>query len=362
MRSRVVLLGIDGCPLRLISPSVTPCLWGFRQTGALTLEGRAPLPSSTYPCFGALLTGCAPDRHTVRTTASHPGAVPGWAGGATVAVPTLLDACRAGGLGAAAVLGDHLLLAVLRAETACRHWPPGGRVPSGTPCDAHGYPTNEAVRPHLLEAAADLRCALLFGQLNEGDTLGHDLGPDDPATCACYARADAIVGEVLEALRPRWTDTVVIVVSDHGMEARTEHPPIDLLSMPKISALVLDAVGDGGAAVVRLRDGVTPQDAGRALLEVPGIAGWSGGGDGTIVAEAHGGWIFRAPRLPARGYHGGPATARTFAAVTGGHPAVAAIARAVAGRPPHLVDWAPTIAHVLDLDLSAVDGQSLLDA
>ncbi len=357
---RVVLLGLDGCPPHLVSPSLTPRLWECGRAGALTLLGRAPLPASTYPCFGTLLTGCLPERHGVRTTASRPGAAPGWAGERRVASVTLFDACRAAGRRSAAIQGDHLLHAVLRTEAADLAWPPAGRVPPGTPCDAYGYPTNEAVRPHLLAAAADPAVDFLFGQLNEGDTLGHDRGPGDAATRRCYAAADRIVGEVLEALRPRWRDTVVVVLSDHGMEPRTGAPPIDLLADPRASGVVADALGDGGAALVRAREGVDDREAGRALEEVPGVARCSGAGRGLVIAEARAGWIFAAPDLPARGYHGGPATAGTFAAVTGGHPAVAAIARAIVARPPHLADWAPTLARLLGVEMPEGDGRSLI--
>lgn len=359
--TRVVLLGIDGCPVHLLSPALTPRLWALGEAGGLTLEARAPLPSTTYPCFATLLTGCLPARHSVRTTSSRPGAVPGWAGQPRVAAPTLFDACRAAGLRSAAIQGDHLLLSVLRAETASAIWPPGDDVPSGVPRDAHGYPTNEAVRPHLLAAAADASVDFLFGHLNEGDTLGHDLGPDDPATRASYGQADRIVGEVLEALRPHWQHTVVIVLSDHGMEPRTDRPPIDLMRYPSISGVASDALSDGGAALVRLRGGIAPATIENGFGPIAGVGGWRSDGDGVLVVEAKPGWIFAAPRLPARGYHGGPATARTFAAVSGGHPAVRLIAQAMAARPPHLADWASTVARVLGVDMPGVNGRSLLE-
>ncbi len=358
--ARVVLLGIDGCPIHLVSPTVTTRLWALATTGGLSLEGRAPIPSSTYPCFATLLTGCLPERHLVRTTAFRPGAVPGWAGQPRVAVPTLFDVCRTAGLGSASIQGDHLLHAVLRTDTAGTIWPPGGKVPPGTPCDAHEYPTNETVRPHLLAAAADPSVDFLFGQLNEGDTLGHDLGPGDPATRAGYAAADRIIGEVLDRLASQWERTAVIIVSDHGMEPRTERPPIDLLAHPAVAAMATDVLSDGGAALVRLRDGVRQSDAGAALQRVAGIAGWSSNGAGFLIVEAQRGWIFTAPRLPSKGYHGGPTTARTFAAVTGGHPAVRDIARAITARAPHLADWAPTIARVLEIKMPGVDGRDLL--
>jgi hypothetical protein len=98
-----------------------------------------------------------------------------------------------------------------------------------------------------------------------------------------------------------------------------------------------------------------------ALAGIPGVDGWSAGGDGLIIAAAAPGWIFSAPRLPAKGFHGGPATATTIAAVTGGHPAVPSIAHRVAARRPHLADWAPTIAGILGLDLPQTDGRSFLE-
>lgn len=45
------------------------------------------------------------------------------------------------------------------------------------------------------------------------------------------------------------------------------------------------------------------------------------------------------------------AATRTLTVVGGGHPAVPAIARAVRDQPPHLADWAPTIAALLGLEL-----------
>lgn len=359
--TRVLLLGIDGCPIHLFSPVVTPRIWvlGGRTKGR-TADGRAPLPSSTYPCFSSILTGCHPARHGVRATSSRPGAVPGWAGQPRVMVPTLFDGCRATGLRCAAIQGDHLLLAVLRTEAASITWPSGGTIPDGTPLDDHAYPTNAALRPHLLAAAADPTVQFLFGQINEGDTLGHDLGPDHPSTRDCYAAADALVGEVVEATKPWWYETLVIVVSDHGMEPRTDHPPINLLAHPAVREVAEEVLVDGGAALVRLREGVEPGRAGAVLAGVPGVGGRSSADAGVSIAEAKPGWIFSNHKLPAKGFHGGPATARTFAVVGGGHPAVPAIARAISGQPVQHADWAPTIAHVLGLRLPDVDGRNLL--
>lgn len=74
------------------------------------------------------------------------------------------------------------------------------------------------------------------------------------------------------------------------------------------------------------------------------------------------GRTFAAPWIPRMGIHGSTATARTLALVGGGHPAVAPIAAALADHSPRLVDWAPTIASVLGLDLPEAEGKDLVEA
>ncbi|HYM51165.1 MAG TPA: alkaline phosphatase family protein [Candidatus Limnocylindrales bacterium] len=359
--TRVVLLGLDGFPHRAIRPDWTPRMWRLGQDGGRAPEGGLTgKPSSTYPGFCTLLTGRMPQAHGVRTTGSQEGVLPAWAGTWTrVRVPTLFDACRTAGLRSVAVQGDHLMHPMLGTDACAWIWPPGGQPPPGTPLDEHGYPVNAAVRPPLLEAARERSLAFLFGHLNEADTIGHDTGPESGAARRCYQETDAIVGEVLDALQPDWGSTMVVIVSDHDMEARTDRVPIDLLADAEVRQVAQDVVADGGAALLQLRSGVSPEAAGQAVTAVPGVAGWSDGRDGMIIVDAQPGWIFDAWRLRFRGYHGGPATARTVALVGGGHPDVPVVAAAIRTRRPHLADWAPTIARVLDLRLQPLDGSAL---
>lgn len=360
MTARVVLIGLDGFPPDAVRPDLAPRLWALGEAGGRAPDGgRASLPSSTYPGFASLLTGRFPEGHGVRTTNFRDGAVPGWAGEARVRVPTLFDACRAAGIACAAVQGDHLLMSVLRSEVADVAWPPRGGVPARSPLDAHGYPANVAVRPQLLAAAGDPRIGFLFGHLNEADTIGHNAGPWHSDALDCYRATDALVGEALEALAGGWERTIVVVVSDHDMEPRTASEPIDLLAHEPVRAVASDALGDGGAALVRPRPGVAAAELEDALGGVDGVTGWSVGGPEVLVVETSRGRIFADRHLPAGGYHGGRATERTVALVGGGHPAVGAIAAAIRGRPPHLADWAPTIARLLGLPLPGVDGRDL---
>lgn len=363
---RVVLLSLDAFVARHLGPVLTPRLWALAATGGRAPDGgRCPMPSATYSSHATLLTGRLPGGHGVWSglaAAPEPGVVPGWAGAARVATPTLFDAGRAAGVRTAAILGDQHLPGVIGAEVADVVWPSAGALPPGAPTDAFGYAANAAVRAPLLAAIRDGSLGFVFGHINETDTIGHQFGPDHPEAIAAHARADSLVGEVLDALAADWARSMVIVVSDHDMEAVGDEPAIDLLADPAVAALARTALSQGGSALVRPREGVHPARAGAALADVPGVTGWSVAGPEMVLVEGEPGRWFRVdPPPPVRGFHGGPGAALTLAVIGGGHQAVAAIAAAIGDErlPPALADWAPTIAAVLGLDLGAVEGRNL---
>lgn len=274
-------------------------------------------------------------------------------------MPTLFDLCRRTGTPSAAIQGDHLLHEILATEAADVRWPPAGPLAASVPLDSHGYPTNAAVRPHLLAVAARPEIAFLFGHLNEADTLGHEHGPDDARTIACHRATDAIIGEVLDTLADGWERTAVFIVSDHDMEPRTATPPIDLLADAAVGELAGETLADGGAALVRLRSGADPIALVAAVGRLDGVLRAAAAGAELVIVEAEPGRIFASDHLPPGGFHGGPAAVRTVAVAGGGHPAVPRIAGAIEARPPDLADWAPTIATLLGLGLIGADGRDL---
>ncbi|MFN8590957.1 MAG: alkaline phosphatase family protein [Thermomicrobiales bacterium] len=360
---RVVLLSIDGLSHASVSPETTPHLWSLAAAGGRAPEGgRCDLPAVTYVSHATLATGTPPLTHglTSNLAASpRPDVVPGWAGADQVQVPPIFAALRAAGLRSAAICGDQNLVGIMRTETADVVWPAGGVLPEGTPTCPSGYATNAAIREQLLAAVGDSDLDVVFGHLNEPDTCGHRFGPDDPRTTAAYQDADALVGEVVAAIGADWERTVLIVLSDHGMEAVTA-PPVDLLAHDAVRAVVTDVVNDGGAALARLRDGVSLRDATQAVSAVTGVAGVEALRDGVLLVVGEPGTVFTAGASKhIRGMHGGPGTCVTIAVVGGGHPAVARIAAAIAARPPHLADWAPTVAAIVGAVMPTAEGRSL---
>lgn len=364
-RPRVVLLSLDAFRHEALSPDLTPRLWSLVAGGGCAPDGgRCQLPSVTYPSHATLLTGRLPLAHGVRTNlAGNPraGTVPGWAGDTHVTgVPTLFERCRAAGLRAAAVCGDQNLWSILNAATADVSWPPLGILPAGTARDAFGYATNAASHPHALAAVRDPNLDFVFAHYNEPDTAGHLYGPDAPETFACYAATDALVGALVDALEDDWSRLVLIVVSDHGMEL-LPHARVDLLSYAEIWEIACETVDEGGCSLLRLRADVDPGEAGTILIGIPGVARVHPATPHDLLVEAIPGVVFgpSPPPKHLKAGHGGATTARTLAIVAGGHPAVVAIATAIGERPPHLADWAPTIASVLGLDLAETDGRDL---
>lgn len=358
---RVVLLALDGYPRRAFRQLTAPNLWRLAHQGGFSPNGgRSGLPSTTYPGFASLLTGLSSSHSGVRTTAQRDGAVPGWAGSDRIVAPTIAHVARDAGLRTAIVMGDTELQRVLRLDDFDRAWPTGASIPEGTPVDAHGYPTNAAVRPHLLEAAADSSIAFLFGHLNETDTVAHDAGPQATESMECARAADAIAGEVLVALAADWDRTLVIVTSDHDMEPRYPYPPIDPTAGSDCAGLVDDWIADCSAAWIRLSPGADPHQAIKILAGLEGVESWRWREPDRLLLLAAPGRVFAWPYIPVGGLHGSSSTARTLAIVGGGHPVVAQLARALEERSPRLWDWAPTIGAVLGLELPPMDGLGLL--
>jgi hypothetical protein len=348
--ARVVLLGLDGFPIDALSPTETPHLWALgHRAGQAPPRGTASLPSSTYPGFASLLTGERLERHGVWCTGAG-REPPRWAGTQQVRTPTLFDRCRASGRHSAAILGDHLLHAVLRTESLEVRWPAGPAVPVGVDKDAHGYATNRSVVPQLLRAVDDSSLDFVFGQLNETDTLGHELGPMHPTTLACCSATDAMVGAVLEGLQPDWERTLVIVVSDHDMAPGVELEPVDLMADPRVSAIADVVWLDGGTALFRVRPDVRSWTARTAVRASDGVACVDEKVPGVLVAGVADGHHFRSDRPLSAGFHGGPSTRRTLALVGGGHPMAAQLSAGLVASQPHLRDWAAPIAQALELD------------
>ncbi|HET7033211.1 MAG TPA: alkaline phosphatase family protein [Casimicrobiaceae bacterium] len=333
MRPRLLLLVLDGFALRHCTPELAPHLTALARDGASApTGGRAVLASSTYPNHASLATGVEPIRHGIyaNNTFTETGIRPAREVGARGT--TFLDAARSIGLSTGVAVGDANILGLIGASRCDTHWPPGGVLPAGTPM-VRGYAANAAPFAALLEML-DAGTDVVLCQLDNTDGLAHLYGPDSSEAKAGYSEADALVGALLDRLRggPRWGETIVGIVSDHGqITAELSLPPIDLPAALERGGVEAEVIEEGSAALVRTREIAA---AGRVVSSVDGVAGYLPFAPGILYVHARRGRGFSTRKQMQRGIHGCPETTETVCVATGGHPALARVAEAFAAAPP----------------------------
>ena len=358
---KVVFTVLDALPARHVGERHTPVLTALaHEAGAAPGQGRAVMTAATYPNHATFATGARPQEHGIGTNyvPRTGGFTPAWELGP--AVPTLFDACRDTGRSSRAVVGDQCLIGVMGARVADAHWPPNGEMPADARRDAHDYIDDADTIVELLRAV-DARPDLVVSQLNAPDTAAHVHGPDSDAALTAYRETDALLASVRAHLD--WHDTVWIIVSDHDQETVVDREPLDLRPAFARRGVDLFALPEGSATVVC---GEGARDAAQWLLEVEGVEGTApfhlaDAGLEACLAWCVPGRTFGFQELPTEpGTHGGPRTRTQVAVVTGGHPAAARLASRTSTRTVSAVDWAPTIATMLELELPHASGRSML--
>jgi hypothetical protein len=212
------------------------------------------------------------------------------------------------------------------AHAADEHWPLDGVLGDDIARDGHGYAADHEVLPRLLQVLEGDRPDLVVGHLNEPDTAAHIHGPDNEGALVSYRSADSSIAEIVDALRPTWDDTLLVVVSDHDQE-EVDETPIDLYPPAAATGLPLIPIPEGSAAIVwgddptngawldRI-DGVTDHVEIRPGVRLVGCAPrrWFCPPAGFLTGP------------PDRGTHGGIRTRSQVAIAAGGHPGAVSLA------------------------------------
>jgi hypothetical protein len=352
---RVVMIVIDAMPHRHVTPALTPHLWAQASAGGRAPAGGVSLPVSvTYANHAAFVTGVDPvvsglhgnhawtdDRGWVAAPKEGPRAT------------TLFDLVAAAGGRSAMVAGDQKLVAQMGGARADTAWPPDGRLPEGTGRCAFGYASDAAVLSALERVDLDVDLALVH--LNEPDTTSHLHGPDSSEALEQYRATDAAYGEVIDRLTDGWDHTLVLTLSDHDQETITDQAPVELAAaLADVEGI--DVADEGTAALVhRSPTGARIDD--HRLFElirsVDGVESACALDTDIWMAWTEPGRMFGAPPIPLHGQHGSPRCRTQLAIVSGGDPRVAAVARRIERRRPSVLDWAPMIAGLLQLDGAA---------
>lgn len=357
--TRVVLLVLDGYPNRHLTTEIAPTLNELARDGGRAVDGGiAVMTSATYPNHASFVTGVDVDGHGLYANDVAVGGELQLADRIGPATPTIFDALRVAGLTSSCVVGDHHLIGAMSARQADHHWPPNGEKPDRGPYDVLGYVTDDVTVQRIIEAV-ERRPDFLFAHLNEPDTAGHVFGPDKERAIDVYKATDGRVAAIVAALEPAWADTVLMVVSDHDMEAALDPEPVDLVALAAEAGCPATAVHEGsGAALVHSERFDTEW-----LQHCDGVESWREVRPALVVLNAvEGRWFGAVPIRGLRGVHGGERTRAQVAVVAGGDPAVRVIRDALQQRRPNAFDWPTTAAALLGAELKHAAGVDLSSA
>jgi hypothetical protein len=186
--------------------------------------------------------------------------------------------------------------------------------------------------------------------LNEPDTTSHLHGPDSPEAFEQYRATDAAYGEVIARLADGWDHTIVLTVSDHDQETITDITPVELVeAFGDVDGV--DVADEGTAALVhRTAGSLDDEQLLAAVLSVDGVESAVALAPDIWMAWTEPGRAFGTAPIPIHGQHGSPRCRTQMAIVSGGDQTVAAVAERLERRQPSVLDWAPMIAGLLQLD------------
>ena len=346
------MIVIDAMPHRHVSAGLTPNLWRQSATGGRAPMGGLSLPMSvTYANHAAFITGVDPATtgvHGNHTWIADRGWVPAPYEGPRAT--TLFERVGVAGGRSVMVAGDQKLVGQMGGMRADAVWPSDGRLPDGTVRCRFGYASDAAVLEAL--GSIDLDADFVVIHLNEPDTTSHLYGPDSPEAMEQYRSTDAAYGEVIARFTEGWDDTIVFTLSDHDQETITDGELVDLGAALRAVDGV-DVAHEGTAALVHVApDASAPADD--HLLEmiraVPGVEATAPVAPDVWMTWTEPGRAFAGPPIPLGGQHGSPRCRTQMAIVSGGDRRVGGLARRIERCQPSALDWAPTIAELLELD------------
>ncbi len=203
---RVLIISIDGLRPDLALRARTPRLHALLQTGSYTFWARTTEMSITLPSHTSMLTGVPPKVHGVtwNTDQLPPQKYP--------KLPTLLETAKQSGYTTGMVAGKTKFSALAKPGTL--NW-----VSIKLSGDA-------AVARLAVEMIHAHRPQVMFVHFPEVDQVGHTLGWASEAQIAAIERADARVGDVVDAIDEEGlTDSTLIIISaDHGGAGITHGP------------------------------------------------------------------------------------------------------------------------------------------
>ncbi len=262
--ARVILLSWDGVRHDYLDRAEFPALARVQRQGARAERLIPVFPSSTFPNHVSLATGTWPDRHGIvdNVFRDHERGIFDYSNNANW------------------ITAEPLWVAAERqaVRSALYFW-------VGSESDWNGTGTHFRVRPFdagvsenkkveqiivWLDLPAAERPRLIMSWWHGADKAGHRFGPDSPRIVRAIQEQDRELARLLAALDARraWSDTTLLIVSDHGMTHATHI--LNLKDSLHEQELRADVLQSAGSAHIFLKD---PVDAKRAVVFLNSLDG-----------------------------------------------------------------------------------------
>jgi hypothetical protein len=196
---RVVLVSVDGLRADALERYDPPNLRRIATEGAVSTTARTVLPSLTAPAHLSLFSSVPPDEHGIFGDDIE----------YTEAMARLEPLFRVGvrrGLTTRAFVARSGPLETLETALQCK-------LAFGLDSLSLVEPDAEIIVGDALPTLMDAETRMVFVHIPDPDLAGHAYGWTSPEYGDAVLRADAAVGELLDALS---AETLLLVVSDHG--------------------------------------------------------------------------------------------------------------------------------------------------
>lgn len=219
--AKVILVVIDGCRPDAIAQAATPAIDSLIASGASTMTARTVAPPLTLPAHFSLLTSLNPRDHHVTTNTDRPSLAP--------RTCSIIETMKKQGL----------TTAIAYSWEPLRNLAPPKALDASFYLDTHrtGH-TDLDIVDYAIRMLTRQLPDFFFLYLEGVDQAGHDHGWMSPPYLAAVERADAAVGQLLQALASAGlaNDYAIVLQSDHGGQGRQHLEQTDkVMTIPWIA-------------------------------------------------------------------------------------------------------------------------------
>ena len=203
----VIVLGFDGLSPDGIRNASTPVIHELMRRGAYTLHARGVIPTVSSPNWASMIMGAGPAEHGVTSNDWQPGKfdiAPICTGDVGI-FPTIFGLTRK--------QQPHAAMGVFH------DWEDFARLlePKSVDVLKHGNGPDETM-DLAIAFVKQRKPSLTFVHCDHVDDAGHKFGHGTSQYYDAVAKADALVGKMMEALKDAGIagSTIVLITADHG--------------------------------------------------------------------------------------------------------------------------------------------------